>query len=251
MLVGRERELEQLLEGCRSAAAGRGSVILLAGEPGIGKSALLSAVVDGPDWRVLRGTGVEAERAIAFATLQGLLWPVREDVDKVDRSQARLLHGVLDLGPPGNASTFAVGAATLALLSVASRLQPLVVVVDDVHWADPASAEVLAFLGRRHQPRVVADGEICLDPQLERGKPELPEPGDLGLRPRLVTEVAQRLAPEQRQRLPQALCRQTRLLFQTSLDQLLEAIQVKLAFFQSENIAATQRLDPTLAELGA
>jgi len=157
MLVGRERELETILAVCRDAAAGRGSVLLVAGEPGIGKTALLTAAQhDDASRRTLRVTAVEAERTVAFATLQGLLWPLREELGELEARQAALLRAVLDLGPQVGASTFAVGAATLALLSVCSREEPLVAVVDDAHWADTPSQEVLCFVGRRLEHERIA-----------------------------------------------------------------------------------------------
>jgi predicted ATPase len=147
MLVGRERELETALAACRAADAGRGSVLVVRGEPGIGKTALLETVaaVD-PSLLVLRAVGAEAESTVAFATLQSLLWQLRDEIDVLEPRQASLLKGVLDLGPQGSASTFAIGAAALSLLSVASRERATVAIVDDVHWADHASQEVLCFV---------------------------------------------------------------------------------------------------------
>ncbi len=161
MLLGRERELAELVDACRAAEDGRGSTVVVTGEPGIGKTALLLAAGNAdPSIRTLRATGVEAERNVAFATLEGLLWPLRECLQELESGQAALLSGVLDLGPPAGASTFAIGAATLALLSIASRDQAIVAVVDDVHWADVASQEVLAFAGRRlaHERIVILAG---------------------------------------------------------------------------------------------
>ena len=157
MLVGRERELETALAVPRAAAAGRGSVLVVLGEPGIGKTALLegASAVDPPS-RTIRATGVEAESTVAFATLQALLWPLQGALDELDAGQAALIRGVLDLGPQRDTSTFAIGAAALGLLSVCSREAPLVVVADDAHWADAASQEVLCFVGRRLEHERVA-----------------------------------------------------------------------------------------------
>ena len=169
MLVGRKRELTEVVGVCREAADGRGSVLVVSGEPGIGKTALLAAASGAdPDWLVLRATGVEAESTVAFAAIQSLLWPLRDGIDELEAGQARLLRGVLDLGPPGGATIFAVGAATLALLSLTSRGKPIVAVLDDAHWADVASQEALSFLGRRLSNESVAllvgvrDDEQCL-----------------------------------------------------------------------------------------
>jgi DNA-binding CsgD family transcriptional regulator len=157
MLVGRERELEAALAVPRAAAAGRGSTLVVVGEPGIGKTALLAATATAePTWQTLRAIGVEAERAVAFATLQALLRPLQSALDELEAGQATLLRGVLDLGPQRGTSTFAVGAATLALLSVSSGEAPLVAVADDVHWADASSQEVLCFVGRRLEHERIA-----------------------------------------------------------------------------------------------
>lgn len=75
MLLGRDRELAVLDEACRAATAGQGSVVVVTGEPGIGKTALLAAAAADPAWQVLPAIGVEAESTVAFATLQALLWP--------------------------------------------------------------------------------------------------------------------------------------------------------------------------------
>jgi len=169
MLLGRERELVAAVEVCRAVAAGRGSVLVIVGEPGIGKTTLLAAAVTAePDWEVLRATGVEAESEVAFATLQALLWPLRDGLGELEAGQERLLTGVLDLGPARGATSFTVGAATLALLSVSSRERPVIVAVDDAQWADVASQEVLCFVGRRLEHESVAlvagvrEGEACL-----------------------------------------------------------------------------------------
>ena len=150
MLLGRERELEAALVVCRAAAAGRGSVLVVSGEPGIGKTTLLAAVGEASsDCDIVRATGVEAESAVAFTTLQALLWPLRDHLDELEAGQAALLRGVLELGPTVEASAFTVGAATLTLLSIAAEPRPVVALVDDVQWADVASQEVLCFVGRR------------------------------------------------------------------------------------------------------
>jgi DNA-binding CsgD family transcriptional regulator len=168
-LLGRDRELATLVDACRAASDGHGSTVVVAGEPGIGKTALLAAAAAAdPAWHVLRATGVEAERTVALATLQGVLWPLRDELGELDDGQAALLGGVLDLGPQAGASTFAIGAATLSLLSVASRERTIVVVVDDAHWADVASQEALAFVGRRleHERTALLVGARSTEPSL-------------------------------------------------------------------------------------
>jgi DNA-binding CsgD family transcriptional regulator len=150
MLLGRDPELATLVDACRAASAGRGSTVVVGGEPGIGKTALLEGVARAaPAARVLWAVGVEAETSVAFATLHALLWPLRDALDELEAGQATLLRAILDLGPQPGTSTFAVGAAALSLLSTTSRDEPIVAVVDDAHWADAASQEALCFVGRR------------------------------------------------------------------------------------------------------
>ena len=168
-----------MLEACRSAVVGRGAVLVVTGEPGIGKTALLTeAVRASEDWQVLKTTGVEAECAVGHSTLQALLWPLRHEVSALDEGPAGLLRSVLELGPALQASPFAVGAAVLTLLSVAADRRPVVVCVDDAQWADLGSQEVLCFVGRRieHEPvsilAGVREGEPCLFAE-ERTFPQL------------------------------------------------------------------------------
>lgn len=169
MMLGRERELAAAREVLRAADSGRGSVLVVLGEPGIGKTTLLAAAADSdPGLHVVRVAGVQAEQAVAFATLQALLWPLRDQLDELETGQSHLLRSILQLGPAVEGSTFAIGAATLALLSESSREQLLVVAVDDAQWADEPSQEVLCFVGRRlDQERIallagVREDEPCL-----------------------------------------------------------------------------------------
>ena len=156
MLVARERVLEELLAACAAAGQGRGSVVVVTGEPGIGKTALLDAVAERRPGRLLRATAVEAEQSIAFATLQALLWPLRDHLGELDHRQAAFLRPVLELGAPQPGSSFAVAAAALALLSESARTEPLTLIVDDVHNADGASEEALCFVGRRLESEPIA-----------------------------------------------------------------------------------------------
>jgi DNA-binding CsgD family transcriptional regulator len=167
VLLDREQELSIALAACRRATEGRGSVLVVHGAAGIGKTALLDATAAQVDGLVVRTTAVEAEQSLAFATLQALLWPLRDRFDELEVGQAELLRGVVRAGPALDSSLFAVGAATLALLSVVAA-EELVVVVDDAQWADRASQEALCFVGRRIANEHIAvlvgvrEGEPCL-----------------------------------------------------------------------------------------
>ncbi len=153
MLVGRETERRSLAELLAGARVGDSRVLVLRGEPGIGKTALLGEVEAlAEEMRVLRVAGVESEQLVPFAGLSQLLHPLLPLLDLVPAPQAAALAQALLLAAPdpeGPPTRFAVGAATLSLLSRAAEAQPLVVVVDDGHLVDEASAEALAFAARR------------------------------------------------------------------------------------------------------
>jgi hypothetical protein len=152
MLVGRDAELGRVRELTDGIAQGRSGVLVVAGEPGIGKTALLRAAIESAgDARVLRATGVQSESELPFAGLHELLRPVLELVGRLVPRQAQALVAALETG--GAADRFAASAALLALLAEAA---PLLAVVDDAQWLDAASAEALAFAGRRLEAEGVA-----------------------------------------------------------------------------------------------
>ena len=139
------------------ARRGRSSAVVLRGEAGIGKTALLDHAADQANgFHVLRALGVESEAEIAFAGLQQLVRPVVHAFAQLPKHQAQALSTALALedGPvPGR---LVVSAATLTLLAAAADDRPLLCVVDDAHWLDHASAETLVFAARRlHSEGVV------------------------------------------------------------------------------------------------
>ncbi len=153
MLVGRQgerREIDRLLAAARLGTSG---VLALTGEAGVGKSALLDAAVDGAaEMRVLRATGLEAEREIPFAMLLQLLRPALDAREGIPSAQAEALAAALALphaGTPRLPDRFAIGAAVLSLLCRYAEDAPVVVVVDDLHLADAASLGALVFAARR------------------------------------------------------------------------------------------------------
>src|SRR5689334_19887824 len=98
MLVGREAELERVEEILDAARAGRTSSIALVGEPGVGKTALLDAAVEGAsDLRILRTRGVEAESELSFAALVELIAPVAAEIEKLPEPQSAVLRAILAL----------------------------------------------------------------------------------------------------------------------------------------------------------
>ena len=149
-LRGRDAETVVLDGLLVDARADRSGVLVLRGEPGIGKTALLDLAVGlAQGFRVLRARGVESESEIAFAGLQELFRPVTERLVALPERQRAVLAGALALGPPAAGDPLAVRAATLSMLAAEAKDRPALVVVDDAHWLDAPSAEALAFAARR------------------------------------------------------------------------------------------------------
>src|SRR5258705_8926650 len=149
-LLGRQRErvvLERLLDTARD---GHGAVLVVHGEPGVGKTALLAYAVDaGEDFRVVRAAGIEGEMELDYAALQQLCSPILELIERLPDPQGEALGVAFGLSAGQPPSPFLVGLAVLGLLSEAAEQQPVLCVVDDAHWLDAASARALAFVGRR------------------------------------------------------------------------------------------------------
>jgi DNA-binding CsgD family transcriptional regulator len=150
MIFGRDVELARIDTLLRGASSGAGEALVVAGEAGIGKTVLLDAARQRASvQRVLATCGVEAEANLPFAALAQLLEPLLDRIDRLPAPQAAALRGALALAPPAPGDRFAVCVAALGVLKEAARETPLLVVVDDAHWLDPASLECLAFAARR------------------------------------------------------------------------------------------------------
>src|SRR5579859_254397 len=149
-LLGREREravLDRLVEAARE---GRGGVLAVYGEPGVGKTALLEYALEaGANFRVAGTVGVEGEMELAYAALQQLCSPNLGLTERLPDPQRDALEVALGLRAGQPPKPFLVGLAVLNLLSEAAEEQPLLCVVDDAQWLDRASALVLAFAARR------------------------------------------------------------------------------------------------------
>jgi DNA-binding CsgD family transcriptional regulator len=175
MLLGREEErlaLDRLLAEARD---GRSGVLALVGEPGIGKTTLVDYAAERADgMRVLRARGVESEAEVPFAGLAELLRPALAALFRIPPPQAAALAGALALGPATAQDRFAVGAATLSLLSAFAEEAPLALLVDDAHLLDGSSAEALLFASRR----LLAD-PIALVLAVREGEPSLLDGADL------------------------------------------------------------------------
>jgi DNA-binding CsgD family transcriptional regulator len=149
-LLGRDREREafrQLLDGVRS---GRGGVLMVHGEAGVGKTALLHYAVEAArEFRIVQMSGVEAEMELPFAAVQQLCSPFFELMARLPQPQHDALGVAFGLNPGPAPNRFLVGLAVLGLLAEAAEEQSLVCVVDDAQWLDSASARTLAFVARR------------------------------------------------------------------------------------------------------
>jgi DNA-binding CsgD family transcriptional regulator len=143
-----EREaLERLLEAVRG---GQSRVLVVSGEPGVGKTALLqSAIGSASGFRVMRAVGVESEMELAFAALQQLCAPLIDRLDRLPGPQRDALGVAFGLRAGNAPDRFLVGLAVLSLLADAAEEQPVVCVVDDAHWLDRASVQALVFVARR------------------------------------------------------------------------------------------------------
>ncbi|MGW3078093.1 MULTISPECIES: AAA family ATPase [unclassified Kitasatospora] len=179
--------LVDLLAGVR---AGRGGAVVVRGEAGIGKTALLRHATDGlTDVRLMWVNGAEFEADFAYAAVHQLTRPLHERIEHLPTAQRDALAVALGLGEGDTPSRFAVGLALLGLLSEAAGEQPVVCVVDDAQWLDRASAQVLAFVARRVADESVAFVFGVRDPHLVAELEGLPV---LTL-PRLSDQVARRL----------------------------------------------------------
>jgi AAA ATPase domain len=169
-LVDRQRErqaLDGLLQDLRS---GHGRALVVRGEAGVGKSALLEyAAGAAPDMRVAPAVGVESEMELAFAGLHQLCAPLLDRLGRLPGPQQDALGVAFGLRAGGAPDRFLVGLAVLTLLSEAAGERPLLCLVDDAQWLDRASAQVLAFVARRLLADPVGLIFVTRDPGQELG----------------------------------------------------------------------------------
>ena len=179
MLYGRDAErsiLGGLLEGARESRSG---VLVIRGEAGVGKSALLEdARVRASGMQVLACAGIESESALPFAALHQLLRPALRHFEKLPRTQADALQGALGLAPAREGDRFLVSLAVLTLLAEVAEDRPLLCLVDDAHWLDDSSSDALVFVARRLE----AEGIVLLFAAREGAAREFDAPGLAELR---------------------------------------------------------------------
>jgi tetratricopeptide (TPR) repeat protein len=150
VLIGRETECATIDELIERAQAGTAGTLVVSGQAGVGKTALLEYTVGRAEgMTVLRALGVDTEVEIEFSALLGLSRPVLDLLPEIPERQADALRGALGLVPVEVADRFTIGAATLSLLAAAAERRPLLVAVDDAHWLDRSSMDALVFAARR------------------------------------------------------------------------------------------------------
>jgi DNA-binding CsgD family transcriptional regulator/tetratricopeptide (TPR) repeat protein len=149
-LLGRQAECQVLDRLLQSARAGQSGVLVVRGEAGIGKSALLGYVSDEAQGACLvRAVGVESEMELAYNGLHQLCAPLLSGLDRLPPPQRTALARVFGLSEGSAPDRFLVGLATLTLFADVAEQQPLVCIVDDGQWLDQASEQILAFVARR------------------------------------------------------------------------------------------------------
>ena len=149
-LTGRRRECD-VLDGLIAAVrAGESRALVVRGEPGVGKTALLEYMVEqASGCRVVRAAGVQSEMELAFAGLHQLVAPMLDHLERLPDPQRDALQTAFGVSPGSAPDRFFVGLAVLSLLSEVAGQRPLICLVDDEQWLDRASAQVLAFVARR------------------------------------------------------------------------------------------------------
>ena len=164
--------LDGLLDAARK---GESRVLVLRGEPGVGKTALLDyAIGAAPDVQLVRALGVESEMELAFAALQQLCAPMLDRLEHLPGPQQEALRVAFGLSGGEAPDRFVVGMAVLGLISETAEEGPLICLVDDAQWLDQASGLALAFVARRLLAESVAIVFATREPREELSRlPEL------------------------------------------------------------------------------
>jgi DNA-binding CsgD family transcriptional regulator len=182
-LLGREAECQVLDRLLGDALAGRSGVVVLRGEAGIGKSALLSYVSDGAQTALIaRAAGVESEMELAYNGLHQLCAPMLDRLDRLPPPQRAALGTVFGLSEGPTPDRFLVGLAALTLFADVAEHRPLVCLVDDAQWLDQVSAQILGFVARRvlaERVAIVCAARSGLGDEVLAGLPDLVV-GELG-----------------------------------------------------------------------
>jgi DNA-binding CsgD family transcriptional regulator len=150
VLLGRQREVAVLERQLDTARDGHGAVLVVHGDPGVGKTALLQYAAEAAKgFRVVRTAGVEGEIELDYAVLQQLCSPLLRLIEHLPDPQRNALNVAFGRSSGRAPNAFLVGLATLGLLSEAAEQQPLLCLIDDAQWLDSTSAQALTFVARR------------------------------------------------------------------------------------------------------
>ncbi len=156
-LLGRAGECETLRTVLRNAQSSSGQAVVLRGEPGVGKTALLEYLTgQAAAFRIARVAGVESDMELAFAGLQQLTAPLMDHVDELPIPQRDALLIAFGRGVGPTPDRFLVGLAVLSLLAAAAGDRPVLCVIDDAQWLDQVSVQTLGFVARRLMAEPVA-----------------------------------------------------------------------------------------------
>jgi DNA-binding CsgD family transcriptional regulator len=157
VIVGRRVERERIASLLADAREGRSGVLVVRGEAGIGKTALLAvAEAESGEMDVLRSTGVQSEAEIPFAALHQLVRPYLALVDSLPKPQAAALRGAFGMTFDRSDDAFLTALALLSLLAEAATRRPLLCLIDDAQWLDRSSADALLFAARRLHAEPIA-----------------------------------------------------------------------------------------------
>jgi DNA-binding CsgD family transcriptional regulator/tetratricopeptide (TPR) repeat protein len=208
-LRGRRRECDVLDRLLNAVRGGESRALVVLGEPGVGKTALLDHLVEhASGFRMARAVGVESEMELVFAGVHQLCAPMLDRLERLPVPQSEALRTTFGISSGSAPDRFLVGLAVLSLLASVAEERPLVCIVDDAQWLDRASAQVLAFVARRllaesiglvFGARVSTDELAGLPELVVEGirdadartllKAALTGPLDVGVRDRIVAEA--------------------------------------------------------------
>lgn len=149
-LRGRDAECGTLRGMIATVQSGSHQVLVLRGEAGVGKTALLRYVSEvASGFRCVQVAGVESDMELAFAGLQQLCAPLMDRFDELPQPQREALNVAFGRGVGAAPDRFLVGLAVLSLMAAAANDQPLLCIIDDAQWLDQVSVQTLAFVARR------------------------------------------------------------------------------------------------------
>src|SRR3954471_8176590 len=175
MLLDRTSECQLLDQLIADLRAGESRALVVRGEAGVGKTALLDFLAQrASGCRIVQACGAESEMELPFAGVHQLCAPMLEQADRLPAPQRAALSTAFGLSAGNPPDRFLVALAVLGLLAEAARARPLMCVVDDAQWLDRASAQMLAFVARRLLAESVAM-IFAVRESPTSGPPEVPE----------------------------------------------------------------------------